>query len=101
MCNCGCIKEVDKGDYVQAGWNSYLTQCNQTLLADLDAQFDKNCPKGEDLNTEDCEYFKNNVTGKLTDLWKHCGDVLDSVRDDCDNCGTNCTRIKPPGQSDD
>ncbi|KAI8328930.1 hypothetical protein EDC96DRAFT_529962 [Choanephora cucurbitarum] len=87
ICNCGCVKEVDKGDYIESAWLTYVQVCNPAYIAALTAYFELD----NTTNIEDGERFKN-ATDDVTDLWKQCKDDLDSIFDDCENCGANCTK---------
>lgn len=88
LCICGSCAKVSDGITV------YNKQCPDSKFSEFNAGLAKEC-KGIE-NTEDCEFFKKSP-GALTDDYKRCRDMLDSIQDDCENEAACCSTMKVPG----
>ncbi|KAI9246560.1 hypothetical protein EDC94DRAFT_627139 [Helicostylum pulchrum] len=88
LCICGSCAKVSDGVTV------YNKQCPDSKFTEFNAGLTEKCKEIE--NTEDCEFFKKSP-GNLTDDYKRCRDMLDSIQDDCENEVGCCSTMKVPG----
>lgn len=89
LCKCGECAKVDKP------MEDYVNTCRIESYLTFEKDLAKECTGIE--NTEDCEFFKateNKRGGKiLTEGFKKCRDVFDSIGDDCEEAEKCCYKL--------